>query len=225
MYNTLLFDFDGTLAPSLQLWVEAYQYAALTMGGLELTEETVLEKCFFRSFLDVAADLGLSPGSDFAQQMDVGLERGFTSERLLLFPKVLELLESCKEAGLALGIVTTCSRLRVTAALARLGIADYFDTVVSHNDVENYKPHPEPVELALTRLQKLPGKTLFVGDYITDVQAGRAAGTYTALFLPEEHTRFYSFGTLRAAAPDFIFSHYSELIEHLQQTVFKTIPL
>jgi pyrophosphatase PpaX len=215
MYNTILFDFDGTLAPSLQLWVEAYQYAAMATGGLELTEETVLEKCFFRSFLDVAVSLGLPPEAGFAKQMEVGLELGFASDRLALFPKVGEMLESCKQAGFTLGIVTTCNRKLVTMALARLGIAEYFDTVVSFNDVKNYKPHPEPVELALTRLQKSPSETLFVGDYITDVLAGRAAGTRTALFLPEEHTKFYSFETLRATEPDFIFSHHSELIEHL----------
>jgi pyrophosphatase PpaX len=214
MYSAILFDFDGTLTPSLDLWMQAYRYA-LAGCKVELADELIFERCFYRNYADVAADLGIPVEMQFGRKMEEGLALAFATPKL--YPMVGELLESCKQAGLATAIVTTSSRKQVTGALDRLGIAAYFDTVVSANDVKNFKPHPEPVELALARLDKTPEETLFVGDYLVDIQAGRAAGTYTGLFMPEQHAGFYDFEELRATEPDFIFSHHAELIEHLQQ--------
>ena len=56
-FRAALFDFDGTLAPSLPLWVSAYQLA-LRSFGIEASDEEVLASCFFRDYADVAAHYG-----------------------------------------------------------------------------------------------------------------------------------------------------------------------
>ncbi len=221
MYDTILFDFDGTLTPSLDLWLEAYQYA-LTYYNINMTDEAIIEKCFFLSYEKVVLNLGLPPTLESAQQFEQLIEKGlaqaFTAAKL--FPMVAEILESCKEASFTLGVVTSSSRSQVTAALHRLGITDYFNTVVSADDVTKHKPHPEPVQLALSRLERRAEKTLFVGDSFVDVLAGHASGTHTALFMPDQHARFYDFDYLRATKPDFIFTHHEELLAHLKAHSF-----
>jgi pyrophosphatase PpaX len=212
MYSTVLFDFDGTLAPSLELWVEAFQIA-LSACNLQLDVDTIIRRCFHRAFDDVAADFGIASGRELERLLQGGLRQVFV--KVELFPMVRELLESCKQAGFTLGLVTSSPREQVTTAFSRLNLSGYFDAVVTGNDVTHFKPHPEPVQLALSRLDRSPAETLFVGDSSMDMLAGRAAGTHTALYLPSQHSRFYDFDALRALQPNFIFTHHTELIEHL----------
>jgi pyrophosphatase PpaX len=149
--------------------------------------------------------------------MQIYVHEGLTIayEKAVLFDGVREVIDGVRSAGMKTGLVTSSPRLQVSAALARLGIDDVFDTVVTGDDIVNYKPHPEPVLLALDNLGEPAESTLFVGDYIYDVQAGSAAGTSTALFLPDRHAKFYDFDELRSTGPDHVFVSYDELGRHL----------
>jgi HAD superfamily hydrolase (TIGR01549 family) len=51
-----------------------------------------------------------------------------------------------------------------------------FAVVVTYDDVENIKPHPEPLLLAVARAKARPETALYVGDDIADQQACAAAG-------------------------------------------------
>ncbi len=218
MYQAVLFDFDGTLTPSLDYWLAAYR-AALAEHGVVLPEEVLIEKCFYRSFDQVEAEFNLpvaDPARRFGPLVEHHLAEAFLEA--VLFPQAEEVLQVCKRAGLATGLVTSSFRRQVDVSLAQLKLADYFDVVVTGNDVTHYKPHPEPLQMALTALGQNPAETLMVGDTTVDILAGKAAGTRTALFLPPAHTRFYDFERLRATGPDFVFSHHSELLDYLNTT-------
>ncbi len=215
MYNTVLFDFDGTLTPSLELWLQAFQYA-LRQYERELPEETIIQRFFYRDYHDVVKEFDLPSGPELERHVHDGLTLAFAEPRL--FPGVRDVLDFCRGRNLTLGLVTSSPRKQVVAALARLGVDGYFEAVVTGDDITHYKPHPEPVLKALGMLGRPPEGTLFVGDYLADVLAGQAAGTRTALFLPNQHQRFYDFAALRALEPDFVFSAYEELREHLQLT-------
>jgi pyrophosphatase PpaX len=212
-YDTLLFDFDGTLTPSLELWLQAFQHA-LAQYGRELPERTIIDRFFYAEYAEVAQEFGLPPGSDFEGHVRTGLTYAFSDMRL--FPGVREVLDYGARQGIPMGLVTSSPKPQVQKALKDLDIARYFDAVVTGDDITHFKPHPEPVQMALDTLGKPPEGTLFIGDYTVDVIAGKAAGTETALFVPEQHGRFYDFAVLHATRPGFVFSAYPELLEHLQ---------
>jgi pyrophosphatase PpaX len=52
----------------------------------------------------------------------------------------------------------------------------YFDVVVGSDETERHKPHPDPILLALERLEAEPRGSAYVGDSPFDVQAAKAAG-------------------------------------------------
>lgn len=207
-YRAVLFDFDGTLAPSLPLWLKAYQFA-LAHYGVAATDEEVLRRCFFRDWADVAADYEVFTALQFQQQVAAGLRQSFAEAEL--FPLARELIEHCRAHGLQTALVTSSPRNIVIAVITRLGLAELFDFVICGDDVKNYKPHPEPVLTTLQALQRLPVEAIMIGDSHVDVLAGKAAGTRTALFLPEDHGRFHNIEKLHAAGADHIFSDHSEL--------------
>lgn len=211
-YQTVLFDFDGTLTPSLELWLQAFQYA-LRQYDRDIPEETIIQRFFYRDYHEVAGEFDLPSGPELERHVHNGLTLAFSEP--LLFPGARDVLEYCRDSSIALGLVTSSPRKQVVQALKQLDIAAYFEAVVTGNDITHYKPHPEPVQKALGLLGRSAERTLFVGDYLADVIAGQAAGTHTALFLPDQHRRFYDFAALRALNPDFTFSAYDELRKHL----------
>ncbi len=90
-----------------------------------------------------------------------------------------ELLQRCRRHDLRLGIVTRNAQRSVDALCRMCRIA--FDVVVTR-DFPFLKPHPEPVRHIARAWNLPPSATLVVGDYLYDIQSGRAAGARTCFF-------------------------------------------
>jgi pyrophosphatase PpaX len=210
-YSTVLFDFDGTLTNSLDLWVQAFQ-SSFAEFGLSFTDEEIIGRCFYRPFADVTAEFKM-PYEEFKTHFQEVLWQSF--ENPSLFPGVQEILEGAHRAGARIGLVTSSSRNVVERALESMRVASYFTAIVTANDIINHKPHPEPVLLALRLVGSQPAESIFIGDSTADILAGHAAGTDTALFYPPVHHKFYELDALTATRPHFVFGDYAELSTHL----------
>jgi pyrophosphatase PpaX len=211
-HSTILFDFDGTLTHSLPLWLRAYQHA-FQHFGINLTDAEVVSDCFYRPWAEVVQTFGVPSVAQFGEQVDEGLTLAF--EDAEPFDGVVEALEELQGAAVKLGIVTSCNGSVVKRFLKAKSMDSYWGTVVTADDITNFKPHPEPVLLALTRLNSDPADTMFIGDSAVDMLAADAVDLDKGLFLPEVHQEFYEFDDLRTHNPDFIFHNYDELIDLL----------
>ena len=207
-YRAVLFDFDGTLTPSLPLWVKAYQIALGSLG-VTLTCAEIVERCFFRDWSDAAANVGVTSAEALRVAVEQGLLEAF--REAVLFPLALPLIHHCREQGMQVALVTSSPRSMIADVLPRLELHERFDFVICGGDVVNYKPHPEPVLTTLTALGRRPGEAIMIGDSRADILAGKAAGTATALFLPDDHTQFHSTEALHACGPDHVFSAHVQL--------------
>jgi len=206
--RAVLFDFDGTLTPSLPLWLEAYHIALRTFS-MTLTDEEVLRRCFFRDWADVATDLGVCTAMELEVEVDRGLQQSFAAAEL--FPLARDVIEHCREQGLLTALVTSSPRRLIETVAVKLDVHHLFDFVLCGGEVTNYKPHPEPVLRTLQALECAPQAAIMIGDSAADVLAGKAAGTRTALFMPDDHGRFHDSERLRATKPDFTFREHGEL--------------
>jgi HAD superfamily hydrolase (TIGR01549 family) len=206
--RAVLFDFDGTLTPSLPLWLEAY-HIALRRFSLTLTDAEVLRRCFFRDWAEVAADLGVCTALELEVEVDRGLQQSFATAAL--FPLARDILERCREQGLRTALVTSSPRRLIDTVAVKLDVDHLFDFVICGDEVANYKPHPEPLLRTLQALECEPRGAIMVGDSVADMLAGKAAGTRTALFLPDDSHRFHDGERLRATNPDFVFREHGEL--------------
>jgi HAD superfamily hydrolase (TIGR01549 family) len=218
-YSTILFDFDGTLTPSLDLWIAGLRYA-FQKFGLDPDDEAIIRDCFYRPFEEIVLRYKISSSDDFTKYVYAGISRSFEQARL--FAGVVEVLEICRELGIKLGVVTSSPRSVVAKTLQNLGIASFFETIVTADDVSYRKPHPEPVLSALRNLGESADHCLLIGDSSADILAGQAARLKTALFFPPDHSRFYKYDELESLAPDFIFRHYDDILAHLSEPLFQT---
>jgi phosphoglycolate phosphatase len=75
-----------------------------------------------------------------------------------------------------LGVVTTKTAKYSIELLEHMGLMGYFEVLIGREDVENPKPHPEPVYKALSKLQSDTTKCWMVGDTCMDMHAAKAAG-------------------------------------------------
>jgi pyrophosphatase PpaX len=82
------------------------------------------------------------------------------------------------------------------------------DVLVCADEVENPKPHPEPVEKAIRLLGADRATTVYVGDSIHDMRSGRAAGVRTAAVLWGPFGRAH----LEGAEPDYWLERPEELL-------------
>ena len=176
-YPIVLFDLDGTLIDSGAMILSSFRYATRTVLEREIPDE------------ELAALVG---GMNIREQMQSlapdrveELVRVYRAHNeplhadLQAFPGVEDLLGELSSQGRKLGIVTAKRRRTVDLAFAVLPIERFFDVVVTSGDTERHKPHPDPVLLALERLNANGARAAFVGDSPFDVGAGKAAGTFT----------------------------------------------
>lgn len=206
--RAVFFDFDGTLAPSLPLWLNAYQLS-LRHFGIDISDDEALRRCFFRDWDALVAEFGVFTAEELQAQMALRLQHTFAEAAL--FPGAEDVIRLCREHGLQVALVTSSPRALVVEVIGRLLVHDLFDFVVCGDDVRNYKPHPEPLLMALSAFGLEPADAIMIGDSHVDILAGKAAGTRTALFLHEDHARFHSTDKLRATQPDHIFTSHAEL--------------
>jgi len=94
-----------------------------------------------------------------------------------------------RKKGFKTGIITRNRLASVRASLdnfKKVGEKD-FDLVVTRENVEKIKPHPEGVLFAARSFGIQAGELAVVGDYVFDIEAGRKAGALT-VFLESAHT-------------------------------------
>lgn len=211
-YKAALFDFDGTLTPSLPLWVKAFRIALKTFGH-EFTDQELVERFFYRDWTLVAGELKIGSIEVLQTEIHRGLRIAF--QEAVLFPEVLTLLSACRKRGLQTALVTSAPKVVLNDVMPRLGLTALFDYVVCADDVKNFKPHPEPVHMSLTALSRVPHEAIMIGDSTADILSGKAAGTATALYMTDAHDTFHRADALRATEPDHIFTEHAELHEIL----------
>jgi putative hydrolase of the HAD superfamily len=101
--------------------------------------------------------------------------------RAALRPGTVEFLSAVRSRGVRLGVL---SDYPASSKLEVLGLASYFDTVVSSYDadVRGFKPDPSGLLLVAKRLGVAPQRLLYVGDRpVVDAECARRAGASAAI--------------------------------------------
>jgi pyrophosphatase PpaX len=176
--TTILFDLDGTLIDTNELIISTYLHTLEKYYPGKYTREDVLP--FLGPTLHEVFE-GMDPG----RVEDMILEyRTFNlanhDAMVKEFVGVIETLQVLKEKGYKLGIVTTKRHDVALKGVNLLKLDSFFDVVIAYDHVKKVKPDPEPIYLALEKLQSVPEEALMVGDNYHDVLAGKNAGTKTA---------------------------------------------
>jgi pyrophosphatase PpaX len=180
---TILFDLDGTLIDSIELILNSARFAFEKLGRECPSDEEWLAGVgiplftMFRRYARDEADCSALIAAYREYQLA-------NHDRLTrCYDEVVDTVAEFRARGHEIGIVTSKSEALAIRGLAHVGLARYMDTIVGCDSSSRHKPDPEPVRIALHRLDVLPEDAIFVGDSVHDVLAGNAAGVHTVAAL------------------------------------------
>ncbi len=124
---------------------------------------------------------------------------------------ITDLLLYLKEQKYQLGVVTGKARRSLLISLEELSMNHLFDVIITGDDVNLPKPHPEGINKALKKLNLKNMEAVFLGDSEADIVAGKEANvpTFGVKWLPNYQTPEFT------VEPDDVFDQTSELIELL----------
>lgn len=181
-YKVIGFDLDGTLIntlPDLTLVVNSmFLEAALPT----VTQEKVLTwigkgaDIFFQNAINYTGKIF---NAEELVKMRMNFDKyyaRYVCEKSELYPNVKETLETLKEKGYLLVVITNKPTKLVEPVLSAFEIYHLFDETLGGQSLPKIKPHPDPMFFICEKFGITPQELLFVGDSENDVIAARAAG-------------------------------------------------
>ncbi len=206
----ICFDLDGTLVDSEPLHYSAWAQELVTLGA-GLDEQEYYSRFSGRATLSTAQELV----REFQLPMPAAILAGRKTDRVqsLLSQQVPEavegadaLLRELQASEARLALVSGSYRHEVMAILQARDWLNLFEVVVSRDDVQQPKPHPEPYLRAVHALGLEPHQCYAVEDSETGMFSALRAGLITLvvrnehLTLPSRPEPYHSFSRLASLA-------------------------
>jgi HAD superfamily hydrolase (TIGR01549 family) len=212
MKQCVIFDYGGTLVYSIEGKVIQEVVRSLGLTTQELDSEKLLKRYYEvwystsiglprgqrltpetigRSMYTAALDvLGNAELAHVVASAYVASEGKSGTRRL--YPDVIPTLKELRKAGIQMGIVSENLKLSrdLRTELAHLCKGEYFDSVVTSEEVSLHKPDPKLFIAGARSLGVDPGDCLYVGDSLElDIKGARKAGMDAALICRGEPSK------------------------------------
>ncbi len=196
--RTYLFDLDGTLLDSIALILTSFHHTSRVHLQRELPDSYWLEGTG-TPLREQLAKVARSQ-EELAAMLDTYLAYNLShhDDMAKPYPGVVDVVRTLHARHAKLALVTSKLRTGAERGLRLLGLEKELAVRVCADDVQNGKPHPEPVLMALDALESLPDEALFIGDSHHDIESGRRAGVTTVAVTWGAFTR----EKLASAEPD-----------------------
>ena len=195
MLQGVIFDLDGTLADTLDLCVEAFQFAIKAHTGEQLSPAEVValwgptEEGVLRAAV----------GPEWEESVETFLSE---YERLHVsvpepFPGIRQLLDHLRAVGIPTAVVTGKGARSAQISLEVLGIDDAFDAVEAGSIDGAIKA--QKISHIVERWGVPPASVIYIGDHPHDAVEAHKAGTMAVAAAWSDHTDVEA---LRSSEPD-----------------------
>lgn len=195
--QAVIFDFDYTLADSSPGVFECINFALREMGLDHVSEEAACRTIglsLSETFLTLGKHHEPHRCDEFHQLFVQRADEVMVS-RTALYETVPATIQTLRDRGLRLGIVSTKYRRRIAEVLRREALLDQFGVVIGGDDVQHYKPHPQGLFEAIKKLECSPESIVYVGDSEVDAELAKRAGVPLVVVLsgvtPRAHFENY----------------------------------
>lgn len=206
-YQYYLLDWDGNLAKTLHVWIEAF-HVVLAKRGIEASDKEIVatfgKKTSFTDGWDI------KDNDEAYQEADEYVK--VKLPHVELYPDAIEVLNALHDKGKKLALVTSSRHEIVIGLLDSYNLRRLFDVVVAGDDVTHHKPHAEPLEKALVALGGTKDQAVMIGDSDKDLGAAQNFGIDSILFYPDEHAAFYDLDDLKPFNPTYIIEDFKKIL-------------
>ena len=181
-FYAVIFDLDGVLADS-EPWWNQIDAKLLAEYGVSYRGE------YHRNVLGVSYRLAvefyknafhISASVEELMRRRGEIATDFFANRVGLFPSAKTTLEQLREMKLHLAVATSSVSASARPLLDRTGIRSLFSVVVTGDEVQQGKPHPDIYLRAAKKLGISPEACLVIEDSLAGIAAGKAANMRVA---------------------------------------------
>jgi len=224
MIRALVFDFNGVLADDDPIHMQAFRRVA-DEEGLSFTDEEYMEKylplndrdCFKILFAEHHRPLTLEQVNQLIDRKGVYYFRQI-AEKNVLFEEAAAAVRAAA-TRYPLAIASGARGTEIRHILAQGGLDDCFSAIISAEDVQFGKPHPEPFLRAHEKLKETdgsltPAECVAIEDSIGGIQSAHDAGMRC---LAIAHS--YRSDRLRAANPEWVIESSGDFFPWLEKEV------
>ena len=204
MTKVIIFDFDGTLADTIDILLSITNRLSAEFGFKSATKEELAQLSNLNSW-QILQYSGISIFKFPLLIRRLKAELHSEVPHIQLFPGIKEVLLELKKRGFQLGIITSNSRENVLGALEKNGLQDTFTFIYSGSTFGKHKVINKWLRIENIHTEKV----VYVGDEIRDIDAAKKTGIKVIAV----GWGFNSQEALAAQNPNFLIERPQELIE------------
>ena len=175
--KAVLFDFDGTIADSLEVWTELdrifFLRRSITADSSELDLNGL---CFSEVAAYIKKTFGLKESAEKIKQEWRTLYTELFFSRASLKNKVYEFIKALKREGLKVCIGTSNDREIVSKIMTSSRLTDDIDHILTCCETGKSKPHPKVYLDLASKMNLTPPECIVFEDSPEGIAAGKNAG-------------------------------------------------
>jgi pyrophosphatase PpaX len=184
----IVFDMDGTLTETNQLIYDSFNHIAQKYAGRTYTIPEIT--AMFGPPEEEALLAIVRPDQmEGVMKEYLAFYRAHHNQLARLYPGIHEILRTVKKHGKSLALFTGKGIHTTTITLQEFQIGEYFDLVITGNDVVHRKPSAEGLRKIIDHFALRPEDVLMVGDAVSDVKAAHEAGVKIAAVVWDSYAK------------------------------------
>ncbi len=176
MIRAILFDLDGVLVDACD-----WHYLALNRALEEVIGSSISREDHVTTYNGLPTKVKLEMlGLDEEQSKKVWqLKQDYTLDTIKKNGKTqkekIELFKHLKSLGIKIACVTNSIKMTTLEMLKSTGQFEHFNIIITNEDVENNKPHPDCYNLAVKKLDIKPNECIIIEDSPKGTQAAKSS--------------------------------------------------
>lgn len=211
-FKGIIFDIDGTLTSTNELIFASFNHITEKYLGKRYSSDEIVSlfgPTEDQILMEMCGDNYLHAKKDY---YDFYAHNHHMAD---LYPGIIDILANLKNNSILLSIYTGKGREAAVITLKKLEIYDYFDLIITGDDVKNHKPSAEGIELFINNFNLDKDHVLMIGDSPADVKAARAAGVKIVSVLWDSYAK----EKVLQLKSDFVFHSVEELKKFLEGNI------
>lgn len=195
MIKAIIFDLDGTLVQTEIVKAHSYAKAVAELSGNKVTEDEVFQN--FKNYVGLSRnEVSKNLVRDYKDKLKIqsnyigDLEDTLIEKRLDIYNNMLEdpeilphycckmtmgFLNTVYEDNYLTGLATMSHCLQVERVLQIMNIREKFKFVITRDEIENAKPHPEIYLRMKNKLEVEPDECIVIEDSVAGIKAALSA--------------------------------------------------
>jgi len=211
LFDGIIFDIDGTLSSTNALIFASFNYVSKKYLNRTFTDSELI--ALFGPTEDVILKEWCGDNYDSARDDYYRFYSENHNSMAADYPGIKNILEKLKNKNILLAIYTGKGKEAATITLKKLGFYDFFNMIITGDDVTEHKPSAEGIKKFLDEYTLEPSKVLMIGDAPSDIKASRAAGVKAASVVWDSYAK----EEVLQLGSDFIFYSVDDLEKFIDQ--------